>query len=116
MYIWHLLRHGTRYPSENEVKTLSAAIPDLQRRLRENLAAGRVTLCSEAVERILAWTLNVSVDQGNTLTAQGQQDMLGIAARLQQRYPQFFLRNTDPDSFTVGIHLSRTAFDTGKVN
>ena len=102
MYIWHLLRHGTRYPSEKEVKTLSGAIPDLQRRLRENVAAGRVTLCPEAVERILAWRLNVSVDEGNTLTAQGQRDMLGIAGRLQQRYPQFFRRNADPDSFTVG--------------
>lgn len=103
MYIWHLLRHGTRYPSSKEIKKLldpDSGVPALIQRLRDK--QGRVgASCNETVNRLLSWTLGVTPDEGNALHERGKQDLLGIGARLRLRHPTFFENSPNATSFTV---------------
>lgn len=43
---WHLNRHGTRYPSESEIKTFSK-LKDTLAQVQENVKQGRGELCEE---------------------------------------------------------------------
>lgn len=99
VYLWHLLRHGTRYPSSNEITKLTGKIPALQAALERNVAAGRGSLCAEAVSRMLSWTLNATYSQSNDLQYQGQMDLLEIGQRFKKRYPTF-LRGQDRTAFS----------------
>ncbi|KAK3909122.1 Multiple inositol polyphosphate phosphatase 1 [Frankliniella fusca] len=99
-YVWHTLRHGTRYPSATQAAKLAEKIPALQKRLRDNVAAGRAHCAPAALDRMLAWTLNMTEGQGNTLHAQGERDLQGIGHRLGLRLGGFFQRHPHPDNFT----------------
>lgn len=102
MYIWHLLRHGTRYPSSKEIEKLLAGVPELQKRLRANKDEGRVgEACNKTVDRVLDWKLEATPDQGDTLHERGEQDLRGIGKRLKQRHPTFFENYPNAASFTV---------------
>ncbi|XP_067005403.2 multiple inositol polyphosphate phosphatase 1 [Anabrus simplex] len=86
--LWFLGRHGTRYPSAGNIAELRnlTTLRDLIVRNHET-GAKEGRLCDKDLESLKSWTFNLTVDDDNKLTPQGEEDLQFLARRLKQLFP-----------------------------
>jgi len=83
--IWSIIRHGTRYPSEEAIKIVKTNVTTLRDRLLES---NQSKLCPEDLELLKAWNYTVDYEQAKKLHAEGVEELIFMGERLLERYPK----------------------------
>ncbi|XP_076764814.1 multiple inositol polyphosphate phosphatase 1-like [Xylocopa sonorina] len=96
--IWMLARHGTRYPTKDEIHSMKHNLPEIQRSILENSEAGNGSLCQKDLEKLKSWKLDSNVNKNNRkfLTKQGEEDLLQLGRRFKHYFPDL-LQSYPPD-------------------
>ncbi|KAK8738011.1 hypothetical protein OTU49_004346 [Cherax quadricarinatus] len=85
---WHLMRHGTRYPSENDIIVFTVLLPTLQDGILLAHQDGLGELCEGDLKLLADWSLgDLNVSWANVLTSQGHLDLEGLATRYKEAIP-----------------------------
>lgn len=98
--VWLLSRHGTRYPSEEDIEELQK-LNDLK-----TMITADSTLCPEDIDAIRKWTLNTTKTDHYMLHSQGVEELKSLATRLKTQFPQIFNTSYSDDKFKVRIPYS----------
>lgn len=106
--IWHLVRHGTRYPSPKDTAGMK-----LGTKLRDKIlhnyeldyANGDDALCAADLQGLSTWEWDKTIESETyNLTQEGWREVKEIGQRYQRRFPelmsfysadQFYFRHTD---------------------
>ncbi|KAK7051127.1 PHOsphatase [Halocaridina rubra] len=92
---WHLLRHGTRYPSRKDIAAFGK-LPDLQRRILE----ADSELCDGDLEALRRWSLGGLNETWNYIqTPEGDLELLELAGRFKNAIPTLLGKPFSNDSF-----------------
>ncbi|XP_012256732.2 uncharacterized protein LOC105686456 [Athalia rosae] len=90
--IWMFIRHGTRYPSLSTIPSL-LSVPKLRDEIIYNhKVRGYGRLCDEDIKNLEDWRMDpgVNVNNADTITAQGVEDMNLLAKRIRANFPELF--------------------------
>jgi len=93
--LWLVSRHGTRWPSAEDIPEFSE-LSGIRDHVISNYNANKGTLCSQDIENLRAWSFSMSPDQGDMLTVQGREDLFLLGRRLRSYFPD--LLNTSYSS------------------
>ncbi|KRT83402.1 Phosphatase, partial [Oryctes borbonicus] len=92
--IWMFIRHGTNYPSKNEINNMNnrlSLIQELVLDAHEDDSDALGTLRDEELEVFDEWVPMIEdITKEKHLTAEGERENIGLAQRMQKRYPTIF--------------------------
>lgn len=85
--MWALLSDGKNIP-DNFYKNLNESLA-IRDKLISSYEQGKSSLCAQDIENVRTWTLdNEILSKPNFLTDEGSQELIGIANRLREAFPQ----------------------------
>ncbi|XP_063238428.1 multiple inositol polyphosphate phosphatase 1 [Bacillus rossius redtenbacheri] len=87
---WMIVRHGTRYPGSKAIQKMVHSLPLLRNRILAANKAGKGSLCREEVSALERWACGVEEADEKRLAHEGEDEMLELAERFQQRFPRLF--------------------------
>ncbi|KAJ9592268.1 hypothetical protein L9F63_001164 [Diploptera punctata] len=93
--IWMMIRHGTRYPSAKVIRMMQERLPQLRDAILQNHKAKRGTLCYEETAELQTWSPHVEEADEKRLAHEGEDEMIELAERFQNRFPAIL-----PDIYT----------------
>lgn len=99
--IWMLIRHGTRYPHFDEIKRFRELINIRDQIIANNRERGNGKLCGEDVVALKGWTFNVTEDEADELTWQGEVDLRQIAKRLKGHFRELLDATYTDSRFSI---------------
>lgn len=87
--LWSVVRHGTRNPSRKVIRRIHIDLA----RIREQIIAATTqqnpTMCSDDIQRFQRWKPNPSsAEESHFLVAEGADEMIRLAERMQHRFPE----------------------------
>lgn len=99
MQVWLVSRHGTRYPSRNNIEQL--------KKLNElkTMITAESTMCAEDIAAIRNWNLNLTENDHYMLQRQGIEELKSLAVRLKRQFPQVFNTPYDDKKFKVRVRI-----------
>lgn len=86
--IWMIVRHGTRYPGSKVIRKMKERLPILRDSVIQNHKLKRGQLCKEEIAALLAWSPHVEEADEKRLAHEGEDEMVELAERFQNRFPQ----------------------------
>lgn len=98
--VWHLIRHGTRYPGDNDILAFQLILPRLQRHIVNASESGQGELCKEDVSYLKDWSLgglNTSYD--DILAPQGEIELYELSSRFKAALPSLLDKPFSNDTF-----------------
>ncbi|KAK6625238.1 hypothetical protein RUM43_005532 [Polyplax serrata] len=98
--IWAIVRHGTRYPGSKFINKMRSRLVELQLSIVDNINEGKAKLCQSAAENITMWTPQMELADSKRLAHEGEEEMIELAERYQNRYPTL-----------LGIDYTNSSFD-----
>ncbi|KAK3875050.1 hypothetical protein Pcinc_020037 [Petrolisthes cinctipes] len=99
--VWHVVRHGTRYPSPNDLQEFITILPLLQTRILQAHQDGKGKLCPGDVALVAGWELgDLNTSLALNLTAAGAAEVRGLAADLQVALPTLLHQPFTNQSYT----------------
>ncbi|XP_039290995.1 multiple inositol polyphosphate phosphatase 1 [Nilaparvata lugens] len=107
--VWILARHGTRYPSQEEIVKLRNLLKlrDIIVRNHEERRTG--SLCEKDIENFKEWHYNVAESEEKNLTIQGWNEHRLLAMRIKTNFHGILGEPYSPEKFTiVSTNTSRT--------
>jgi len=91
--LWLLIRHGTRYPSKKQIKTLHLKIPLLLNQLEKNKLKADPKIVN-LIDELVAWNSNfisnVTESHSMNLHVEGEKEMIFLGERYKKRFPKLF--------------------------
>ncbi|XP_036320051.1 multiple inositol polyphosphate phosphatase 1-like [Rhagoletis pomonella] len=94
--IWSIIRHGTRNPSKEHIEGAKLKLV----RLKEQILLNPQTkLCPEELARLRLWHFNVSSQEEKYLTAEGEEELIALAERMQKRFPDLLPEQYHPSLY-----------------
>lgn len=82
--IWSVIRHGTRNPSKKVIENIKTQLTSL----RDNILSQKDNdLCSKHLESLRKWNFTVPPEEEKYLVAEGEDELIELAERLQNRFP-----------------------------
>ncbi|XP_075158302.1 multiple inositol polyphosphate phosphatase 2 [Haematobia irritans] len=94
--LWAIIRHGTRNPSKKVIKQAKTKLMAI----KEELITKRDSdLCPEFLQRLNFWQFNVTSEEEKFLVAEGEDELIELAERMQKRFPQLLPEDYDPNMF-----------------
>ncbi|KAK8738010.1 hypothetical protein OTU49_004345 [Cherax quadricarinatus] len=97
---WHMVRHGTRYPSEDETAALIVLLPMLQARTLVAHQEGEGELCEGDLKLLKNWGLGgLNMSWSWVLSPQGHLDLEGLSTRYKKAIPQLLDQPFTKESF-----------------
>ncbi|KAG8227381.1 hypothetical protein J437_LFUL000389 [Ladona fulva] len=97
--IWFVTRHGTRNPSDDELRPLQELNPLRDEIMRNHDLRNNGELCYGDRENLKKWQLRTGKTMENTLTSQGQSEMRLLARRMRTNFPSLFREGYMEDKF-----------------
>uniref|UniRef100_A0A1I8PYE6 Multiple inositol polyphosphate phosphatase 1 n=1 Tax=Stomoxys calcitrans TaxID=35570 RepID=A0A1I8PYE6_STOCA len=94
--LWAVIRHGTRNPSKKVIKKAKTKLMDIK---QDILSREDVDMCPDFLQRLKTWQFNVSAEEEKFLVAEGEDELLELAERMQNRFPQLLPEEYDPSRF-----------------
>lgn len=94
--LWAIIRHGTRNPSKKVIKQAKSKLTALKDEILTKNGAG---LCPQYLERLSMWKFNVTPDEEKFLVAEGEDELIELAERMQNRFPTLLRDVYDPKMF-----------------
>ncbi|RZF35964.1 hypothetical protein LSTR_LSTR005377 [Laodelphax striatellus] len=107
--IWVLARHGTRYPTQEEIVKLRnlSKLRDIIVRNHEERRTG--SLCEKDIENLKEWQYNVAESEERNLTIQGWNEQRLLAMRIKTNFHSILDGPYSPEKFTiVSTNTTRT--------
>lgn len=86
--IWMVVRHGTRYPGVKKIKKMQSVLVNLRDEIILNANNG--SLCSDEIEAFKNWQLTAHISDDKNLAHEGEDEMIDLAERMQQRFSNLF--------------------------
>ncbi|CAL8069920.1 unnamed protein product [Orchesella dallaii] len=113
---WHLVRHGTRNPSQKVIRAMKNTLPRLQDEILAAHKSGKGNLCEEELEAIRTWSMDkVPVETGEKiLVPQGEKELAGISQRFKKRFPDVFAKDYHNDTFKFKFTKTQRAEASAK--
>ncbi|XP_034124643.1 multiple inositol polyphosphate phosphatase 1 isoform X2 [Drosophila guanche] len=93
--IWSVIRHGSRNPSKKVILRAQQRLVELQQRL---LSQPHANLCPDEMQQLRDWSwahLNAAEDE-KLLVAEGEDELIELAERMQLRFPSLLPDIYDP--------------------
>ncbi|XP_054727026.1 multiple inositol polyphosphate phosphatase 1-like isoform X2 [Anastrepha obliqua] len=94
--IWAIIRHGTRNPSKEHIEEAKLKLVRLKEQILKN---AQTKLCPEELIRLRNWQFNVSSEEEKYLTAEGEDELVELAERMQNRFPDLLFDQYHPDFY-----------------
>lgn len=94
--LWSTIRHGTRNPSKKVIKQAKSKLTALKEEL---LTKEDTELCPKFFENLRTWSFNISADEEKYLVAEGEDELIELAERMQNRFPTLLAEEYDPQMF-----------------
>lgn len=96
--IWMLIRHGTRNPNAKLIRKMNERLQEIQQLI---LDGNLEELTSKSFFQ--NWKPNISEDDMKKLTHEGEEEMLHLAKRMQNRLPNLFPKLFTNSSYQVSL-------------
>ncbi|XP_037726994.1 multiple inositol polyphosphate phosphatase 1 [Drosophila subpulchrella] len=116
--IWYIIRHGTRNPSEAVILQAQNRLSEIKKSI---LDQPKPPICSAELKRLRQWSwkhLNATEDE-KLLVAEGEDELIELAERMQKRFPDLFPELYSPEWYyfkytaTQRTRKSAASFATG---
>lgn len=85
--IWLVIRHGTRYPGKEYVRSMIKKLPELQQLILDSYAKNETQLIDDVATLLSEWKVTFTEDDIKNLTEEGENEMIDLAERYQSRFP-----------------------------
>jgi multiple inositol-polyphosphate phosphatase/2,3-bisphosphoglycerate 3-phosphatase len=103
--LWAMVRHGTRNPNAKLIDKMNTRLVEIRDLILENLSKATDDISNLNLDLFRSWTSKLKDKDEKRLTHEGEDEMLLLAERLQNRFPSI-LSNVYSDS---SIKLKFTA-------
>ncbi|XP_022112716.2 multiple inositol polyphosphate phosphatase 1 [Pieris rapae] len=97
--IWMLLRHGSRLPSAKDIVGAQTVLQNLKYEVLLQHNMGKGLLNKEQLQTFEHWTCDMPVEEEKYLTLEGQDEMVLLAERTHNRFPNIVKQKYDNNSF-----------------
>lgn len=95
--IWAIIRHGTRNPSKAVILHAKERLVEIQARL---LAQSEPNLCADELKQLRQWSwAHIDADDEKLLVAEGEDELIELAERMQLRFPSLLPDLYNPEWF-----------------
>ncbi|EDW62317.2 multiple inositol polyphosphate phosphatase 1 [Drosophila virilis] len=95
--IWAIIRHGTRNPSKAVILHAKERLVEIQARL---LAQSKPNLCADELKQLRQWSwAHIDADDEKLLVAEGEDELIELAERMQLRFPSLLPDLYNPEWF-----------------
>lgn len=91
-----VIRHGTRNPKRKVIDSINVHLANIRNEMMEK---GNPKLCPGDIERLRKWESQVNVEEEKHLTYEGQDELLQLAERIQNRFPSLL-----PEQFSENLY------------
>nr|XP_023025072.1 multiple inositol polyphosphate phosphatase 1 [Leptinotarsa decemlineata] len=88
--IWMMVRHGTRNPKISLIEKIKIRLPEIKRLIVENVELPNDFIRNRDLDLFRKWKNGLDHDDKKKLTHEGEEEMLLLAERMQNRFPQLF--------------------------
>lgn len=85
--IWAVIRHGTRNPDEKYLSKMRLRLPALQTAIISNHRQSKGALCDSELINLTLWSPQIELGDQKHLVHEGEDEMLELAERFQNRFP-----------------------------
>ncbi|XP_065205110.1 multiple inositol polyphosphate phosphatase 1-like [Planococcus citri] len=91
IYVWGIIRHGTRYPVPiDTILKIKKTLPLIRDQILMNHKNGRGNLCKKDLENLKKWNINITTDLRGELTSQGTKELIFLAKKIKEAFPLLF--------------------------
>ncbi|KAJ8731981.1 hypothetical protein PYW08_014711 [Mythimna loreyi] len=88
--VWTIMRHGKKYPGSTFLQHIKDVLY-LKDYIISNYDNGNSSLCAQDVDSFREWTIEEKfINEPNTVTNEGYQEMLRFGSRLKEVLPEIF--------------------------
>ncbi|KAL4714596.1 hypothetical protein ACJJTC_006642 [Scirpophaga incertulas] len=85
--VWMIIRHGTRLPSAKDIIAMNSTLKDIKYEILNVQKRKKGVLTKEQLKQFKAWSSVIDIEQEKFLTHEGQHEMILLAERMQNRFP-----------------------------
>ncbi|KAG6442773.1 multiple inositol polyphosphate phosphatase 1 [Manduca sexta] len=97
--IWMIIRHGTRLPRDTDIIKMNTTLKDLKYEILLNNKLGNGELTDEQIKNFEQWSTDINLEHERFLTLEGQDEMILLAERMQNRFPGAIKRKYNNATF-----------------
>lgn len=94
--MWSIIRHGARNPNRKTIALMRNHLTHIRDDILEHQFDGK--LCSSDIELFRRWEPNLSENESKHLVFEGTDELIGLAERMQSRFPNIlsdiYINNT----------------------
>lgn len=99
--IWAVLRHGTRYPGEKFINKVNVDLVEIQQLIIKNFDDNNSKLCPDSINKIKEWSPQMNISNSKKLAHEGEDEMIELAERFQERFPSLLQNEYSNSTFKV---------------
>ncbi|CAL4073625.1 unnamed protein product, partial [Meganyctiphanes norvegica] len=99
--VWLLTRHGTRYPTKNDMGRLMEYLPKLSQQIAENHQQGRGCLEEDDISQLASWVAPYSARDREQLQETGYDELYEIGQHWKEMFPELFSVPYSPEKFKI---------------
>lgn len=96
-----LVRHGTRYPGTKKIKKMDEVLSKLKNKIILQYDKG--SLCDKELKLFEKWKLYPKLIDHKNLAHEGEDEMIDLAERMQNRFPNLFPQEYDNNTYYVSL-------------
>lgn len=96
LIIDEVIRHGTRHPKRKVIESINIHLTNLR---NEIVDKRNPKLCPNDIERLRSWESQIIVDEEKYLTYEGNDELLQLGERVQNRFPSLL-----PEQFSESFY------------
>ena len=94
--IWSVIRHGTRNPSKKVIAQIKIQLKSLRDSI---LSSKNSNLCPKHLESLRKWNFTVLEEEEKYLVAEGEDELIELAERMQNRFPKLMPEVYNPKQY-----------------
>ncbi|XP_076275290.1 multiple inositol polyphosphate phosphatase 2 [Rhynchophorus ferrugineus] len=87
---WIVVRHGTRNPSTSNIENIQKQLPKIQELILDNKNFPNDVVKNRDLDLFRKWKSKLDMKDETKLTHEGEEEMLLLAERMQNRFPDVF--------------------------
>ncbi|XP_045603682.1 multiple inositol polyphosphate phosphatase 1 [Procambarus clarkii] len=99
--MWLLNRHGTRYPTKNDMGKLLSILPSMSQQIEANHQQGRGCLNQDDISQLGSWFPPYGPHDKEQLQEMGYDELTSIGEYWRDMFPHLFNVTYDPAKFKV---------------
>lgn len=97
--IWLIVRHGTRTPGQKTIKKMKTVLKFFRDDILTNHESNRGDLCVDSLMKLKEWASQIDESEHKILAHEGENEMLELAERYQNRFPDILPEKYSNNSY-----------------